>query len=797
MKPNLMGQAIRIRGVVQGVGFRPYVWQIAQQLNIKGWVKNDAEGVLINAWADSATLEKFATQLTQQPPTLASIHEFKQQPLSLTNKHPENFTILNSEPGLAATAIATDTTTCSACLSEIHDPNNRRYRYPFTNCSHCGPRFTIIQRIPYDRANTSMSLFPLCHACHTEFEDPSNRRFHAQPNTCSDCGPRLWLEDRNGSPITSPAQTDAIDITAQRLKQGAIIAIKGLGGFHLACNGTSEAVVNSLRQRKKRCHKAFALMAKDCESIRTFAELTTQQESILRSPAAPIVILEKKHHSLPKNIAPQQSGLGFMLPYTPLHHLLMESLDFPIVLTSGNLTDEPQAITNDQAREQLHEVADYFLLHDREIINRMDDSVIKVIAGKPRIFRRGRGLAPQPISLPEGFQQATDILAMGADLKNTFCVIKNGQAIVSQHMGDLGEPHTQRDYRQQIEKYKNLFQLEAELIVIDKHPNYQSSQHGKQLAVALHKNIIEVQHHHAHITSCMAEHGLPLNTKKVLGIALDGLGFGDDARLWGSEFLLADYTSSQRIGFFKPVPMLGGNQAMKEPWRSTLAHLMGNDDQTSKGTWQNLLEQHKASPICQLLLQQPLDILASMAKKNINSPMSSSAGRLFDAVAALLNLCPQKQSFEGQAAMALEAAAAEYIRCESTSLSTAHQSYPYQIIPSNIEDKGQFCINWAPLWPALFSELADHTDRTLIAARFHYTLANALCDLVVQLSNCHTFSSVVLSGGVMQNQLLTEQLVSRLSDQFELLIPRKLPCNDGGLSLGQAVVGYAKSQQRY
>lgn len=802
MPPEITGHSIRIQGIVQGVGLRPHIWQIAQQLKVTGWVKNDAEGVLINVWAEPSVMSEFINHLQRKPPPLASIQQITQTPISHSTSHtsvaPKDFSIITSDAGVVNTSASTDAATCPACLADIHNPNNRRYRYPFTNCTHCGPRFTILKRIPYDRDNTSMSSFALCSACEQEYNNPKDRRFHAQPNACPECGPRLWLEDRNGISQEKRENTDVIITTAELLKQGKIIAIKGIGGIHLACDATNEEAVATLRQRKRRHHKAFALMAKSCDHIRQFASLDEQQEFVLRSPAAPIVILQKKLDTLPESIAPQQSGLGFMLPYSPLHHLLMEEMETPIVLTSGNVSDEPQAISNQQARQQLKEIADYFLLHDRDIINRVDDSVVKVMAGEPRVLRRGRGLAPLQITLPEGFQQADGILAMGADLKNTFCIVKQGQAIISQYMGDLEEVHTQLEYRQQLNLYQALYQFSPHSIVIDKHPGYHSSQYGKELATNLFTDdeeasntVIEVQHHHAHIASCMVEHEIPLHCNKVLGIALDGLGFGDDGSFWGGEFLLVDYTSSQRIGRFKPAPMLGGNQAMHEPWRNTLSQLLNT------GRWPTLLDQYGDLSLFQFLKGKPLEILTTMADKNINSPRTTSAGRLFEAAAAILDICRDAQTFEGQAAMALEAAATK----SPSSGKPFEHIYPYTLSTARTQQdqntrtstENLLEIDWSPMWLAILEELQNQTPICDIAASFHHTVAHAVCKMISGLHQQYNFDTVILSGGVMQNQLLVELMLPKIEQLGpKVLMPQNIPCNDSGISLGQAVIGFAK-----
>ena len=566
----IKAELIRVRGTVQGVGFRPFVWQLAQQFNLRGRVWNDAEGVVIQAWGDSYSIEQFRDSLSSGIPPLAQIETIDISPLN-DLQVPSDFQIVESQQGKTLTNVSPDVATCPQCLDEINDPSNHRYRYPFTNCTHCGPRLSIIKSIPYDRGNTSMQAFEMCPQCQEEYDNPNDRRFHAQPNACQICGPSVWLENRNNERISGDF-IDDIAHAASLIKQGSVVAIKGIGGFHLACDATNATVVRKLRQRKQRYDKPFAMMVRDVPIIRHYAVVCEEEEQLLRDNAAPIVVLAgNEEQVLPADIAPGQTRLGFMLPYTPLHSLLLQELDFPIVLTSGNRSEEVQCITNEQARVQLADIADYFLFHDRDIVNRLDDSVARIIDHKPQTLRRARGYAPHPLNLPQGFENSPDILAMGAELKNTFCLTKAGKAIVSQHQGDLEDASVFHDYRKNIELYTQLYDHQPEIIAVDQHPNYISTSIGQQLAQENALELNRVQHHHAHLTACMIEHGLALESKPVLGICLDGLGYGGNETLWGGEFLLADYCDYQHLACFQPIAMPGGSKAMLEPWRNTFA----------------------------------------------------------------------------------------------------------------------------------------------------------------------------------------------------------------------------------
>ena len=773
----MQGEEIRVRGIVQGVGFRPTVWRLARANQLRGQVWNDAEGVVIQAWGTSSALDQFVHQLENAPPPLAKIVHIERKQLG-DRMAPESFEIVSSQTGFVRTEVAADAATCPACLADVFDPHNRRYRYAFTNCTHCGPRLSIIRDIPYDRCHTSMADFTLCPACQAEYEDPSDRRFHAQPNACPECGPRVWLEDDRGTELDR-ADLDPIDHAALLIRQGSIVAIKGIGGIHLACDATNVSAVEALRERKRRYAKPFALMVRDPEMCSTYVSVNDADLALMQATAAPVVILDAHEtNDIAAAVAPGQSTLGFMLPYTALHHLLMRSLTVPIVLTSGNHSDEPQCIRNDQARNKLKGIADYFLLHDREIVNRVDDSVVRMGIKTPCVIRRARGYAPGSIPLPPGFENAANILAMGAELKNTFCLLKNDRLIVSQHIGDLENADSLADYQHNLELYTQLFDHQPQIIAVDKHPNYFSTQLGHRLAGKNNITLVEIQHHHAHIAACMAEHQLPRNTKPVLGIALDGLGLGDDGALWGGEFLLSDYTTFQRIACFQPVPLIGGSRAMSEPWRNTYAHL------NSYFGWDEVSDKYADLEIIKFISQKPVEILNKMIRSDLNSPLSSSCGRLFDAVAAALGIHAEAISYEGQAAIELESLARPVF------LSERQNAYPVTLC----EENDPLVISWTTLWCSLLDDLAEAIPRARIAARFHHGLIAALTSATTQLSEHHPFDTVVLSGGVFQNRLLQEGLAEQLSAaNYRVLSSQQFPANDGGLSPGQAIIAAAMS----
>jgi len=764
------GRRIWVSGRVQGVGFRPFVWRLAQQHRLTGHVFNDAAGVVIEAWGDEERLDHFIQALPAQAPAPAEITALQVELLAGNPTPAAEFTILPSRGGAMSTHLVADLATCPDCQREIFDSNDRRYHYPFTNCSHCGPRFSILRHAPYDRINTTMAAFAMCDACTAEYQDSANRRFHAQPTACPACGPQLWLEGATGQRIAG----DAIHRVAALLGQGKIIAIKGLGGFHLACDARNARAVEQLRQRKHRPDKPFALMATDLAMIGRYAHLTPKAAELLQSSAAPIVLLTRAGEPLAEALAPGQNRLGLVLPYTPLHHVLMAELDHPIVLTSGNPNGEPHVIDNQAARDKLGDIADYLLLHDREIIHRLDDSVASVEDETPQVIRRARGYAPQPIKLPAGFANTPQILAMGSELKSTFCLIKNGEAILSPHLGDLESAAHYREYRATLERYLKLFDFAPQAIALDSHPGYHASQLGRQLAEQWSIPLIEVQHHHAHITAVMAEHQLPFDNKPGLGIALDGLGLGSDGQLWGGEFLLADYRDFKRLAHFQPVPLPGGALAMQQPWRNAVAQL----HQTFG--WPQICAQYPELEWLRAINQrQPVGQLLTMMERGINAPLASSCGRLFDAVAAVLNLHRDRISFEGQAAIALQQLAEQ-------GMAEVVGGYPVSMIKQN----GVTQLVWQPMWQALLNDLKANKPAAHIAARFHLGLADAFAECASKLCAQHTIDTVVLGGGVMQNHLLRQLLEQRLGQSgLQVLGSQTIPANDGGVALGQGVVG--------
>lgn len=783
---NMKVEEIRVRGTVQGVGFRPTVYRIAKACGLRGDVCNDGEGVLIRVAGSEADLTEFVTRLQQECPPLARINELIRSVYEGEFNF-DDFIISHSVNSAVKTEIVPDAATCLQCQKEIFDPFSRFYRYPFTNCTHCGPRLSIIRTIPYDRCNTSMSGFSICPECEKEYHNLENRRFHAQPIACYICGPQAWLERPDGKPVTASmfSMLDDVDAVCTLLQKGEIVAIKGLGGIHLACDATQETSVQKLRQRKGRYYKPLALMARDISVIEQYCTVNAQERELLTSSAAPIVLLRKKgfgngelthdYSPIAPSIAPGQNTLGFMLPYTPLHHLILKRMHRPIVLTSGNFSDEPQCIDNDEAREKLGKIADYFLFHNRDIVNRVDDSVVRVIGNQVQVIRRARGYAPTPIKLPPGFDNIPPILAMGSELKNTFCILREGEAIISQHLGDLENAAALNAYQDTLKLYLNLFEHTPEFIAIDKHPEYLSTKLGEELATANQIKLYSIQHHHAHIAACMAENGIPRNYQPVLGIALDGLGYGEDGTLWGGEFLLADYRKFQRLATFKPVAMIGGKQAIYQPWRNTYAQLLAID------SWDNLTQKYGDLEIFKFLEKKPLKLLNQLIEKGINSPPASSVGRLFDAVAAAIGVYPEECSYEGQAAIAMEA----LVNVNSLKNNEETQTYPFKI---TIFDS-IYCIDSSPMWQTLLDDLQQQIPPGIIAAKFHKGLAKTIVEMVQKLTQEHLINQVVLTGGVFQNSILLEQVTSRLQALgINLLTHSLVPPNDGGLSLGQAII---------
>jgi hydrogenase maturation protein HypF len=787
MSLPMHSEQIRIRGVVQGVGFRPTVYRVAREHGVRGEVKNDGDGVLIHAWAEPLALDAFVAALSRACPPLAAIQAIVRSETPLAEPAPDSFRIAPSDRTPARTGIAPDAATCAACQAEVLDPFSRRYRYPFTNCTHCGPRLSILTGLPYDRARTTMAGFELCKACLEEYHDPGDRRFHAQPNACHACGPRARLSRADGRALSTAdlTQLDDVDAAGTLLLRGEIVAVKGIGGYHLACDATNAAAVARLRQLKGRDHKPFALMARDLAIVERYASISALERSLLTGPAAPIVLLRANGaDSLPAEVAPGQNLLGFMLPYTPLHALLLRRVARPIVLTSGNRSDEPQCIDDEHARTELGAISPYLLWHDRPIATRVDDSVVRVMAGAPRLLRRGRGHAPQALSLPPGLEGAEPSLALGGELKNSFCLVQNGRAISSQHMGDLENAATYRSFCHDLELYCRLYQHEPRRLVVDGHPEYLSSKLGREWAEREGLTLTVVQHHHAHVASCLADNAWPLSAGPVLGVALDGLGFGDDGELWGGEFLLADYADYERLGTFKPVALLGGSRAMREPWRNTYAHLM------AEMGWASFELEFDQLELRHYLAAKPLAALAGMLAVTSHAPRASSAGRLFDAVAAAIGVCRDGVTYEGQAAIELEALVdRDALEREGDDL-----AYPFAI--PRLAGKGLPYIEPLAMWQAVLGDLLLKTPAPVIAARFHKGLARAIVAMVCRLRRRQDglrFDTVALTGGVFQNAILLEQVTSRLAaENLRVLMHQRVPANDAGLALGQAVIDAAR-----
>ncbi len=755
------GKAARIsvRGVVQGVGFRPFVYRLAHEHNLKGWVRNTSGNVEIEAEGDDESVKIFFTDLEAKAPPMARIER-----VEVTFYHPKGYTQFEICQSLSQEGkyqlVSPDIATCEECRKEIFCPTDRRFRYPFTNCTNCGPRFTIIEDIPYDRPQTTMRKFQMCPQCQQEYDDPLDRRFHAQPNACPKCGPSLELVDGNSSPIEC---NDTIKAAGELLKTGRILALRGLGGFHLACDATNEEAIYLLRNRKRRPAKPFAVMVATIEEIERHCLVSLEERKLLQSPGCPIVLLRWKRSSsnISPAVAPNLNYLGVMLPYTPLHHLLLKETGFPLVMTSGNLSEEPIAKDNDEALSRLGGIADYFLLHDRDIFARYDDSV-SMVAGMPQVIRRARGYAPHPISLPFSSRQ---ILACGAELKNTFCLTKDEHAFLSQHIGDMENEETLEHFGYTIELYKKLFRVEPEIIAYDMHPAYLSTKYALQIGSEQGVSLVSVQHHHAHIVSCLIDNEIE---GPVIGVAFDGAGYGTDGTIWGGEFLLADWRSFQREGHLEYVPLLGGEAAIKKPCRMAFSYLytlLGEDFPLED------LRISKLNPT-------ELDIIQQQLRRKINSPLTSSAGRLFDAVSALAGV-REEIDYEAQAAIELEMLAPE----DTGELEG--KSYPFSIS----EHQEMKVIKLGELLSAVVQDVKSDTPIPIISLKFHNTMAQIILEMCKLIAKEIGVTQVALSGGVFQNRLLLRLATAALQREgLSVLTHRLVPCNDGGISLGQAVI---------
>jgi len=806
---------ISVRGIVQGVGFRPFVYGLAAKHSLKGWVCNTSEDVKIEVEGEAEPIEQFYSQLKTKAPPLARI-----EGIAISYHPPMGYETFEIRDSVADEGkyqlISPDIATCQACLSELLDPADRRYRYPFTNCTNCGPRFTIIEDMPYDRPKTTMSYFRMCPQCQAEYGNPLDRRFHAQPNACPECGPQVELVDSQGNPVIArgeaPKQTqdeiprlrseqalqshsDPIASASQLLREGKVLAIKGLGGFLLACDATNETAVKELRQRKRRSSKPFAIMVADMDEARRHCYVSPEEEKLLTSPQSPIVLMRwKEKSSVSREAAPNLEYLGVMLPYTPLHHILLRDTGLPLVMTSGNISEEPIAKDNDEALRRLAGIADYFLVHDRDIYSRYDDSVTVVERGESQVVRRARSYAPYPIHLTFTAKQ---VLGCGAEVKNTFCLTEDNHAFLSQHIGDMENMETVEHFDNTICLYRRLFRIEPEIVACDLHPDYLATKYARELAQSGRK-LIPVQHHHAHIVSCMSDNGLEA---PVIGVAFDGTGLGTDGHIWGGEFLVVDYHSFRRAGHLEYLPLPGGDAAIKRPYRIAIGYilsLLGEDALSAVlGMSRTTVIASEAKQpqlgLVEQMNQVEIEVIKRQMERRINSPLTSSMGRLFDAISALLGIRGEID-YEGQAAVELEMAAYA-CHCEkrdswltlgtSAGISDKQESYPYYIV----EDKGIRVVQLADLLSAIIEDLQQGTSRGRISLRLHNTvarMANEMCHLIADETG---IKQVALSGGVFQNRLLLRKTVSLLErDGFQVFTHKQVPCNDGGISLGQAVI---------
>ena len=756
---------ISIGGIVQGVGFRPFIYRLASEMGLTGWVCNNAGGVLIEACSTDERLAHFIRRIRSEAPPLAVIVTLEHHALP-DDGNEIGFSILeSSRSGAHGAHVAPDAALCDDCLRELFDPANRRFRYPFITCTNCGPRYSIITGIPYDRPNTTMAAFPLCPDCQQEYNDPADRRFHAQPVACSVCGPQVRLLSSTQLEEVGSGN-DAILLAIRLLKSGAILAIKGIGGYHLAVDACNGEAVKSLRERKRRDEKPFAVMAPDLATARKMAQLSDMEARLLASPESPIVIVRRAADCpVSPLIAPHNALLGLLLPYTPIHHLLLHDNAFTaLVMTSANLSDEPIAFQDADALRRLSEIADYFLLHDRPIHMRSDDSVIRVFQGRPLFYRRARGYAPRAIRLPF---ESCPVLAVGAELKSAICLVKGNQAFLSQHIGDLQNDTSCDSFRQTIHHLSGLLEVSPHVVACDLHPDYLSSVHAAETGLPL----ISVQHHHAHLAACMAENGLE---GELIGLIFDGTGFGSDGTIWGGEFLVGGYDGFRRAGHFRQVRMPGGDTAVREPWRMALAFLHQAIGEAA------LALEH---PVTGYLSAEERNIFWAMLERGLNSPLTSSCGRLFDAVAALLNV-RHNVSYDGQAAIELEALA---------EMSDDSQILPYEIALGN---DGLHQVDFSSLFPATLHGLEAAVSPDALARRFHASVAQASVDVCIRIAGDSGIDRVALSGGVFQNRLLSEMVYTGLVKQgLQVFTHRLSPPNDGCIALGQAAIAGWKTRR--
>ncbi len=747
---------IRITGIVQGVGFRPFVYRLAKSCNLAGFVNNDSHGVTVEVEGSPDAVDSFCKSLVADKPVLASIDDCQIERMPTAGQ--TDFTIQSSKSDVIASAlISPDIAACNECLTELFDPNNRRHRYPFINCTNCGPRYTIVERVPYDRPCTSMKQFAMCPQCETEYHDPANRRFHAQPNACPVCGPRLVLRDSHAV-VETP---DVILTSIVLLSSGKVIAIRGLGGFHLAVDARNDGAVRELRRRKRREEKPLAMMARDMHTIETHCVVSEDERESLEHFTRPIVLLPRRADSdIAESVAYESHYFGFMLPYTPLHHLLLAGPLDTLVMTSGNIAEEPIAIANDEAQERLKGIADYFVLHDRDILQRCDDSIVRLAAGRRRTIRRARGFVPRPVYLPR--PTTNSILAVGGELKNTIALSRKDTVFFSQHIGDLDNPAAFDFFTECIGHLKKVLEIDPDVIACDLHPDYLSSKWAREQTGL---PVLAVQHHHAHLASVMAENGAD---EPAIGIILDGTGYGTDGTIWGGEILIGDTGNYERYAYLQPVPMPGGSAAIRQPWRMALSYLKYAYGDSARELPLPILNETKSDS---------LNTILQMIDRRLNSPMTSSCGRLFDGVSALLSICNENR-YEAQAAIALEMAATPHSGEIARKRGT-----------NNAALSGPGAVAFDHLIRNTVDGIIGGDARDELAARFHMDLAELFISAACAARHDTGVNFSALSGGVYQNVLFFEYIHRRLIEEnFMVLTHREVPTNDGGIALGQIVI---------
>ena len=758
---EIYGKKIHINGIVQGVGFRPFVYSLAQEFNISGWVRNSSAGVDIIANGTESDLEQFLNKLEGHTPPLAKIDTFQVQDIQSDGF--KDFKIIHSKPSKGDfVPISPDVSICENCFKELFNPHDRRYRYPFINCTNCGPRFSIIKDIPYDRQYTTMAEFDLCEDCQTEYENPLDRRFHAQPVACPACGPEIWLETLDGKKVFAD---EGLQIARNLIKEGKIIAVKGLGGFHLACDAFNDEAIRKLRKRKKRSDKAFAVMVSNSSVAKQFCYVNSGELGVLESREKPIVILRTKPNiNLPESIAPKKKTIGVMLPYTPLHFLLLEpGIGFPemLIMTSGNSSDEPIAHKNSGSKVQLRDIADAFLMNNRDIHMRIDDSVVAIFDKDPYFFRRARGYVPKPIRLSA---KMDEVLAVGAELKNTICVTKDSYAFVSHHIGDLQNLETYESFEAGISHYQDIFRVKPQRIAHDFHPDYLSTKYAQERCAKEDLEVMPIQHHHAHLASCLADNDWQ-SDEPVLGVCLDGTGYGSDGKIWGGEFLLGNFKNFERVAHLTYMPLPGGDSATLQPRKIAAAYL-----------WKNEIDLSNDIPSVHAFSDEERDILRIQLEKSLNCPQTSSMGRLFDAVSSLIGI-RQRINYEAQAAIELENIADHTVRGKYNFYWKGSQIFFNSLLEDIIED----FINKTPI--------------STISAKFHNAVAHLVVDLSMELKQKYNFNTIALTGGVWQNMFLLRRTIEIAKPTpLKILFHHKMPPNDGGISLGQALIAnYSKN----